>query len=737
LLDTDLHALRDAARRFVTAELGRHSTPTAMWNGIVQQGWREALLEDDAPAIRTLCMLSAELGRAAVALPLAESVAPAIAARKWPDEPALTEVVRGTTGGPLSVAVYGETDRRRADRVQLHQRCGTGHLRHVEHVSLATALLTVDAREQRFAWCTLPGEGVTAVPTAGYADPPWHDVSLDQAPMSAGIAVKGGRWLIQVVRLAAVARAWGAAAGALEQLTDYVKVREQFGQVIGRFQSMQHRLANLQITLNAAHVLLNRAAWSLDDEEDMDWQTHTAAACCYSSRALRQLALECQHGFGAVGYMEDHPMPHWFRRIHSDLVRHAPQDVAAMELAHRLLEHDEGADFVTQRVRLTPEAEAFRCDVAAWLGEHWTSKDRAEHYAGGAELLNFDRRFLRAIGERGFIGLTIPTADGGMGLGALEQFAFDEEINISEAPGYSYATAQLLAPSLAHYGNAEQRKRFLPLMLKGDAVFCLGYSEPNSGSDLASLRTRAERDGEGWVVNGAKIWTTLGTVGDYVWLAARTDPSQPRHGGISVFIVPLRTPGITIKPLPAMNGERPCAVFYDDVRLTKDALVGEVNQGWKVITHALSQERMLMGGFASRLSIYLKRIVTELRNSARRDSGLSVPAGLRARLGEIAAEVQASRLLALQASVVAAEGGRPVAEAAISKTFAGELEERMAEAAMDWFGPDATLGRGSPGALLEGQIPHSLVMGIMYVVGGGSNDIQRNIIAQSALGLPR
>jgi alkylation response protein AidB-like acyl-CoA dehydrogenase len=737
LLDTDLDALRDAARRFVTAELKRDSSPAAMWNGIVQQGWPEALLEADAPVIRTLCMLSAELGRAAVALPLAESMAPAIAARKWPDEPTLEEVARATAGAPLTVAVYGETDPRRPNRLQLHHSRGAGPFRHVEHLPLARAMLTVDAREQRMAWCAFPGEGVTAVPTAGYADPPWHDVSLDRAPMSAGTAVKGARWLIQVVRLAAVARAWGAAAGALEQLTDYVKVREQFGQVIGRFQSMQHRLANLQITLNAVRVLLSRAAWSLDDEEDADWQVRTAAACCYSSRALRQSALECQHGFGAVGYMEDHPMPHWFRRIHSDLVRHAPPDVAATELADRLLEHDDGADFLTQRVPLTPEAEAFRRDVATWLSEHWTSRDRAEHYAEGSELLNFDRRFLRAIGERGFIGLTIPTAEGGLGLGALEQFAFDEEINISEAPSYSYATAQLLAPSLAHYGSAEQRERFLPLMLKGDAVFCLGYSEPNSGSDLASLRTRAERDGEGWVVNGAKIWTTLATVGDYVWLAARTDPSQLRHGGISVFIVPLRTPGITIKPLPAMNGERPCAVFYDDVRLTKDALVGEVNQGWKVITHALSQERMLMGGFASRLSLYLKRIVTELRDMEQRDSAASAPASLRARLGEIAAEVQASRLLALQASVVAAEGGRPVAEAAISKTFAGELEERMAEAAMDWFGPDATLRRGSPGVLLEGQIPHSLVMGIMYVVGGGSNDIQRNIIAQSALGLPR
>jgi alkylation response protein AidB-like acyl-CoA dehydrogenase len=638
LLDTDLTSMREAVRRFISFEGALNDPPAALWDGIVRQGWLDALVEPGAPSIRMLLMFNTELGRSALALPLAETAAPLLAARRWPSEKILDPPSRLGKGSPIALSVVGEGSVQRTEAMTFHEGRASGLVYNVEHVPLASELLIIDPLEQQLAWCELPCEGVTSIASKGYADVPWHDVALEQAPIFVG-SCQRLQWLISVIRLAAVARAWGAAARSVEELAEYTKIREQFGQVIGRFQSMQHRLANLQITLNASRVLMNRAAWSFDAGEE-DWAAHTNAACCYAGRTLRHLALECQHGFGAIG-------------------------------------------------------------------------------------------------ERGLIGLTIPVADGGMGLGALEQFAFDEEINNREAPSYSYATAQLLAPSLVRYGNPQQRERFLPLMLRGDAVFCLGYSEPNSGSDLASLKTRAERDGDGWVVNGSKIWTTLGTVGDYVWLAARTDPAQARHGGISVFIVPLKSKGITIRPLQAMNGERPCAVFYDDVRLPPGALVGKVNEGWSIITHALSQERILMGAFASRLALYLQRIVTELRRISARIPGFMDRPGLRTRVGEIAADVQACRLLALHASVIAAAGGKPIAEAAISKTFAGELEERMAEAAMDWFGPDAVLSRGSTGSVLGGLIAHSLIMGIMYVIGGGSNDIQRNIIAQTALGLPR
>jgi alkylation response protein AidB-like acyl-CoA dehydrogenase len=289
---------------------------------------------------------------------------------------------------------------------------------------------------------------------------------------------------------------------------------------------------------------------------------------------------------------------------------------------------------------------------------------------------------------------------------------------------------------LLRYGTPEQRSRLLPLMLRGEAVFCLGYSEPNAGSDLASLKTRARRDGEDWVIDGSKIWTTLGTVGDYVWLAARTDPDQPRHAGISVFIVPMNNPGITIKPLRAMNGHLPCAVFYDQVRVPLGALVGELNDGWKVITSALAQERMLMGGFAARLSLYLERLAVALRSTLSNGRHLTQRTDVRRRFAVLAAESQAARLLALQAAAIAAAGGSPAVEAAISKVFSSELEERIAEEAMDIFGIEATFAQHAPGALLDGQFEHSLLMALMHVIGGGANEIQRNLIAQG-LGLPR
>jgi alkylation response protein AidB-like acyl-CoA dehydrogenase len=732
----ELGLLRDAARDFVEAAAKRSVSLGELWQDIVRQGWLDAVLASDAP-VRTLSMLSSELGRAALALPLAETVASTVVARIFNREHLPGPLRKHTAQGlPAAVAIIGEGSLLRRESLTLYPTAADGILCNVEHVSIARALLIVDKVERRAAWCLLPHDRIRAVTNPGYADAPWHDLHLNRADVLVLEVGDSLESVSQVTRLTAVARAWGAAERSVQELADYVKIRQQFGQPIGRFQSMQHRLANLQIILNASEVLIRRAADALDigDEESA---AHVDAACCYSGHALRHLSLECQHGFGAVGYMEEHSMPRRFRRIHADLARHANPDRAAADLASRLLDRADGAQFIARRTVLTPEAETLRVQLSAWLDEHWTVAQHREHFSRPDIMRNFDRNFLAAIGERGFIGLTIPVRDGGLGRGAFEQFAFDEEINFREAPSYSFATAQLLAPSLARFGTEAQRARYLPLMLAGKAVFCLGYSEPNAGSDLASLKTRAELRGDEWVVNGAKIWTTLGTVGDYVWLAARTDPAQARHAGISVFIVPMDAPGITIRPLAAMNGERPCAVFYDDVRLPADALVGDLNQGWSVITHALSQERLLMGAFASRLALYLSRLVAELQNIAQRDPLYLDRVGLRCRLGQIAAEVQACRLLALQAATVAAEGGKPIVEAAISKVFSGELEERMAEAAINWLGPDATLNRWAPGTVLDGLIEHSLLMGIMYVVGGGSNDIQRNIIAHAGLGLPR
>ncbi len=723
-------AVREAARRFCELELNDALSHRDLWDHLRRQGWVDMLLASATPSpVRMLCTLSIELGRMGRATPLAETVGPILALRPLADSvdlASLEQVVKA--GSALALAIPGEGSESRCETLDVNDNRAEGSLLNVEHWDAAGALCIIDVNSARLLWCPLPQPGVSSTPAAGYI--PWHDLRLSAVPVRTMAMERGCAWLHDLLRLAAVARAWGAAQRSLEELAAYVSVREQFGQVLARFQAMQHRLANLRIALDAVRGLLERAAHSLD-EHSAEARLHVEALCCYAGEALPQLALDCQHGFGAIGYMEEHAMPSRFRRIHADIARHAKPARAARRLGAHLLESPNGTAHLLRRIGLPSGAEDFRLQLAAWLAGHANGPEGWRNPA----TRHFDRGFLQAIGRAGFIGVTIGREYGGLGFGALEQFAFDEEIQFSDAPYYGFAADQVLAPTLARFGTAAQRAQYLPLMLGGEAVFCLGYSEPSAGSDLASMRTRAERRGAGWVVNGQKIWTSLGTYGDYLWLAARTGEPTPRHGGISVFIVPMNSPGLTIRPLRAMNGEVPCALFLDDLELPADALIGNVNDGWSVITHALAQERMMMGGFGAKLAKHLHRIIGALRHG-RADRSHRSNGDLVADIGRIAAQVEASRWLAIAATLAAAKGDATV-EAAISKVFSSELHERLSEAAIRWIGPDALLAVTAPGSVLAGTIAHELVMGIMYVVGGGSNDIQRNIIAQRGLRLPR
>ena len=735
-------AIVAAARRFSESLAEKFPSAGETWQGILAQGWLEMLLACDTTApVRKLCALSVELGRIGCSSPLAETAGPILALRgtrnpvdsstrdsSSVDSSSLKAILEA--GNTLAVAIPGEGSERRREWLRFEGGRAQGELFNVEHFEAAGALCIADLHSSRLLWCSLPSTAIEATPAQGFGHA-WHDLRLNELAMRALDTAGATGWLLNVLRLAAVARCWGAAQRSLEELIAHALVREQFGQAIGRFQSMQHRLANLRIALDATRGLLERAASTLD-EGSPDARLHIATLCSYAGETLPQFALDCHHGFGAVGYMEEHGMPLRFRCIHADLARHARPAHAASTLGRHLLEHDEGPAYVRRRVPLPPAAERFRGELAAWLDGPKSTEPRPVE-DGKSSIRSFDRGFLEAIGHRGYIGVTIDRQHGGLGYGPLEQFAFDEEIQFRDAPYYGFAAVQMLAAAIARYGTPTQRARYLPLMLEGKAVFCLGYSEPNAGSDLAAIRTRAERRGEDWVINGQKIWTSLGTVGNYLWLVARTGEATSRHKGLSIFIVPMTAPGLTIRPLNAMNGEAPCALFMDDMRLPADALIGEVDGGWSVITYALAQERMQMGSFGSRLALRMSRAIEELR---RRPSAPSAVAAAAVEIGRFAARIEASRWLAHEASVTATRGDATV-EAAISKVFASELHEQLAEAVIRWFGADVLLSAASAGTVFAGSIGYELAMGIMYVVGGGSNDIQRNIIAQRGLGLPR
>jgi alkylation response protein AidB-like acyl-CoA dehydrogenase len=283
-----------------------------------------------------------------------------------------------------------------------------------------------------------------------------------------------------------------------------------------------------------------------------------------------------------------------------------------------------------------------------------------------------------------------------------------------------------------------QQRRYLPEILRGEAMHGMGYSEPQAGSDLAALRTSAVRDGGHWVINGQKIWTTTWW-GKYMFLAARTDKdAKAPHAGISMFIVPMNAKGITVRPATTMYDGSFANVFYDDVRIPLENIVGEVNDGWKVLTGALAFERGLVGG-----GIVLKvaHAFEQLRRyvMAKDDAGRALGDDpiVRDKIATLAAEIEVGRQLMMHCAELATEGVTPPEYGAISKVFSGELMERFGEAALDILGMRATLSEQMPGAIDNGRFEQNLRHSLMWVISIGTNEIQRSLIAQRALGLPR
>jgi alkylation response protein AidB-like acyl-CoA dehydrogenase len=379
------------------------------------------------------------------------------------------------------------------------------------------------------------------------------------------------------------------------------------------------------------------------------------------------------------------------------------------------------------------EYRDFRGEVRSFI-EEWRTPELLEEYArtygaDGPEL----RRFRDALGERGWMRMCWPEEEGGEGRNLFYQFIFVEEMEYWGMP-YGNLTYTSIAPSIQRFGSDEQRRRYLPGILRGESTFALGYSEPNAGTDLASLRTRARRIGDEWVINGQKIWTSLADVATHIWLAARTDPDVPKHQGISVFIVPADAPGLTIRPLHAMYGGHTHETFYDDVRVPHADLVGGVGRGWPIIMHALNHERVGLAATGS-LARLFDQLVAHL--AERRRERLEDPL-VRRRLADLQLDLLEQRALAVQNAWIISKGGTPIAEASMAKVAATELRTRIANTGMDLLGRYGGLSRENGElAPAEGRMEWSFRIAPIFRFGGGTNEIMRDIIAAAGLGLPR
>jgi alkylation response protein AidB-like acyl-CoA dehydrogenase len=528
-----------------------------------------------------------------------------------------------------------------------------------------------------------------------------------------------------------MARAHGAARRAFELVTDYARERRQFGQPIGKFQAIQHKLANGLIALEGVRLIIDHAA-KLHDLGDRNWRYFANCAVVFASDALRRVSLESHHAFGAIGYADEHEAPLHFKRVHIDTIALGGSLHANRSLASSLLDPD---SFGLPEYDLGPAGNALREQVRGWLEQNWSGDRKAAFDRKPFSKREFDADFARDIGKTGWIGLGWPKEFGGQVRSPFEQIAFMETMERGEAPRIG---AAIQANALMMFGTPEQQRKYLPEILRGEAMHGMGYSEPQAGSDLAALRTSAVRDGDHWVINGQKIWTTTWW-GKYMFLAARTDKdAKPPHAGISMFIVPMNAEGITIRPATTMYDGSFANIFYDNVRIPLENIVGEVNGGWKVLTGALAFERGLVGG-----GIVLKvaHAFEQLRRHvmARDDAGAALGDDpiVRDRMAILATEIEVGRQLMMHCAELAVDGVTPPEYGAISKVFSGELMERFGEAALDILGMRAALSERMPGAIDNGRFEQNLRHSLMWVISIGTNEIQRNLIAQRALGLPR
>jgi alkylation response protein AidB-like acyl-CoA dehydrogenase len=346
------------------------------------------------------------------------------------------------------------------------------------------------------------------------------------------------------------------------------------------------------------------------------------------------------------------------------------------------------------------------------------------------------RRVVKQMAQDGWLGIGWPKEYGGQGLGPIEQYIFFDESMRAGAP-VPMLTINTVGPTIMDFGTQEQKDFFLPKILAGEIHFCIGYTEPESGTDLASLQTRAVRDGDEYVINGQKIYTSLAGGADYIWLATRTDPDVAKHKGISMFIVPMDTPGIKVVPMHLLGDHNINYTFYEDVRVPAANLVGGENQGWSLITNQLNHERVTLCS-----SGIIERALDDVRSWAQNTKladGRRVidQEWVQVHLARVYARLEFLKLINWKVAWTATQGHLDVADASTTKVFGTEFYMEAFRLMLEVVGQAGYLVRDSPDAVLAGRLEMYARSLVILTFGGGTNEIQRDLIAIFGLGLPR
>jgi len=391
---------------------------------------------------------------------------------------------------------------------------------------------------------------------------------------------------------------------------------------------------------------------------------------------------------------------------------------------------------------LTPAQEAFRGEVRAWLGANlppdWATRPVTE--VPRADMYEFGRVWQRKLYEAGLLGITWPKEYGGRGLTWMEELIFHEEMVFHKAPPpLNIIGLGMAGPTIIAYGTEAQKTRHLQKILTGEEIWCQGYSEPDAGSDLAGLKTRAIPDGDDYVVNGQKAWTSLAHIADWMMLLARTDPEAPKHKGITYFLVDMHAPGIMVRPLRQLTGDAEFnEVFFEHVRVPASNILGGVNRGWEVGITTLMYERLALGfGLQARFQIVLDAVIGLARRMRHNGGTAAQDPVLRQKLAQLVIDNAVFKYTAARAVTRLLRGEMPGPEASAGKIWWCERHQALQETAQELMGLYGQIGKGSPWAVDQGLWQYAFLRSRANSIEGGTTEIQRNIIGERVLGLPK
>jgi len=748
LSPTDEQAhLRDTLTRFLakaaSPERVREAEPLGfdreVWDGLVEIGavamGLPATHGGAGAALADLAVVAERAGSAIAPAPVVEAMVAGrlLAAFAGPDEAWLGRVAEGTA--LLTLAVRPAT-------------AGLATL--VPGGAVADAALVLDADSGDLVLVPLRPSG-SAI--ENLASSPLADVATtapDRVVLASGHTAATA-YALALDEWRALTACWlgGLSRAALDLGVQYATDRKQFGVPIGSFQAVQQTLADVATDLDGAELLAAKAVWALDEHEAVA-DRFASMAFSFSAQTAEKVTSAALHFHGGYGFMEEYDVQLYFRRAKGTRLLLGDPRGELLELADRIFpggtapattqpavvasatlpadRERRGPDF-----RLGADVEAFRDEVRAFLAEHVTDDVVEQAYRTGT-VHNWDLH--RAMATQGWISAGWPAEYGGGGRSPLEMNVLSEEMYLSGAPVDGMGIASLVAHTILLEGSDWQKATIVPRILSGEVICCLGYSEPESGSDVAACTTKAENDGDEWVINGQKMFTTLAHESAYVFLLTRTNTEVAKHKGLTMFVVPMDTPGIAITPVHTMGGERTNITYYDDVRVPDRFRVGDVDAGWKVMMTALVFERN---------AAWYGEAVRLLDHAAHWAASAPGPDGtprladplVRERLARGAIGNEVSNLLGWRAAWLASTGVLPSTEGTMAKLFTTEHYQRSAGDFIDLLGADGLRRHGSPGAPADGWIEAVYRHSQVTTIYGGTSEVLRGIVAERGLGLPR